>query len=375
MTPPPTSYWRPGDEPGGRQFVTLRGPDDKDFTLEGGATLDTVTVAYETWGTLNHARDNAVLVLHALTGDSHAAGEVGPGHRTPGWWRGVIGPGLAIDTDRFFVVCPNVLGACQGTTGPSSFAADNQPFGSRFPVITIRDQVAVELALSDHLEIERWAGVTGGSMGGMRVLEWAVTHPSRIERAVVLSVGASATADQIALSSLQVRAIQVDPHFAGGDYYSNETGPFEGLAIARGLGQFSYRTGAEFETRFGRELQVADDAVGGEYAIESYLSYQGAKLVGRFDPNSYVVLSEAMNHHDVGRGRGGVAAALRNADVPISVAGIESDRLYPLELQEQLVDLLPHAEPLTVISSLYGHDGFLLEVDQVGKVISTALNR
>jgi homoserine O-acetyltransferase len=375
VTPPPTSYWRPGDEPGGRQFVTLRGPDDKDFTLEGGATLDTVTVAYETWGTLNHARDNAVLVLHALTGDSHAAGEVGPGHRTPGWWRGVIGPGLAIDTDRFFVVCPNVLGACQGTTGPSSFAADNQPFGSRFPVITIRDQVAVELALSDHLEIERWAGVTGGSMGGMRVLEWAVTHPSRIERAVVLSVGASATADQIALSSLQVRAIQVDPHFAGGDYYSNETGPFEGLAIARGLGQFSYRTGAEFETRFGRELQVADDAVGGEYAIESYLSYQGAKLVGRFDPNSYVVLSEAMNHHDVGRGRGGVAAALRNADVPISVAGIESDRLYPLELQEQLVDLLPHAEPLTVISSLYGHDGFLLEVDQVGKVISTALNR
>jgi homoserine O-acetyltransferase len=375
VTPPPTSYWRPGDEPGGRQFVTLRGPDDKDFTLEGGATLDTVTVAYETWGTLNHARDNAVLVLHALTGDSHAAGEVGPGHRTPGWWRGVIGPGLAIDTDRFFVVCPNVLGACQGTTGPSSFAADNQPFGSRFPVITIRDQVAVELALSDHLEIERWAGVTGGSMGGMRVLEWAVTHPSRIERAVVLSVGASATADQIALSSLQVRAIQVDPHFAGGDYYSNETGPFEGLAIARGLGQFSYRTGAEFETRFGRELQVADDAVGGEYAIESYLSYQGAKLVGRFDPNSYVVLSEAMNHHDVGRGRGGVAAALRNADVPISVAGIESDRLYPLELQEQLVDLLPHAEPLTVISSLYGHDGFLLEVEQVGKVISAALNR
>jgi homoserine O-acetyltransferase len=375
VTPPPSSYWRTGDEPGRRQFVTLRGPDDKGFALEGGATLDEVTVAYETWGTLGPKRDNAVLVLHALTGDSHAAGEVESGHRTPGWWRGVIGPGLAIDTDRFFVICPNVLGACQGTTGPSSLAADGQPFGSRFPVITIRDQVAVEVALSDHLEIERWAGVTGGSMGGMRVLEWAITHPSRIDRAVVLSVGASATADQIALSSLQVRAIQVDPHFAGGDYYGNETGPFEGLAIARGLGQFSYRTGAEFETRFGRALQVPDDAIGGEYAIESYLSYQGAKLVGRFDPNSYIVLSEAMNHHDVGRGRGGVAAALSRADVSVTVAGIESDRLYPLELQEQLVDLLAHAEPLTVISSLYGHDGFLLEVEQVGKVISAALNR
>lgn len=375
MTPPPSSYWRAGDEPGRRQFVTLHGPDDRGFTLESGAKLDDVTVAYETWGRLASSRDNAVLVLHALTGDSHAAGEAAPGHQTPGWWRGLIGPGLAVDTDRFFVVCPNVLGACQGTTGPSSLAADGQPFGSRFPVITIRDQVGVELALSEHLEIERWAGVAGGSMGGMRVLEWAISLPSRVERAVVLSVGAAATADQIALSSLQARAIQADPHFAGGDYYDNETGPFEGLAIARGLGQFTYRTGAEFETRFGRALQVPDDAVGGEYAIESYLSYQGAKLVGRFDPNSYIVLSEAMNHHDVGRGRGGVAAALANVDVSVSVAGIESDRLYPLELQEQLVDQLPHAEPLTVISSLYGHDGFLLETEQVGKILSTALNR
>lgn len=372
---PPSSYWRPGDEPGQRQFVRLRAGDAGPFHLEGGGALDAVDVAYETWGTLNPSRTNAVLVLHALTGDSHATGEAGPGQRTPGWWRGVIGPGLAIDTERFFVVCPNVLGACQGTTGPSSLAADGRPFGSRFPVITIRDQVAVEVALSDHLEIERWAGVVGGSMGGMRVLEWAVTHPARIERAVVLSVGAAATADQIALSSLQVRAIEVDPHFAGGDYYDHDRGPFEGLAIARGLGQFSYRTGAEFETRFGRALQVPDDAVGADYAIESYLSYQGAKLVARFDPNSYIVLSEAMNHHDVGRGRGGVGAALATADVAVSVAGIKSDRLYPLELQEQLIELLPHAEPLTVISSLYGHDGFLLEVEQVAKVISAALNR
>jgi homoserine O-acetyltransferase len=335
-----------------------------------------VTVAYETWGTLNTSRSNAVLVLHALTADSHATGPAGLGHGASGWWQGVIGPGLAIDTDDYFVVCPNVLGACQGTTGPSSLAGDGQPFASRFPVITIRDQVSVEVALSDHLEIESWACVVGGSMGGMRALEWAVAHPERINRAVVLSVGAASTADEIALCALQVRAIRVDPNFNGGDYYPQARGPDEGLAIARGLGQFSYRTGNEFETRFARDLQVPSDVVGmGDYAIESYLKYQGNKLVARFDPNSYIVLSEAMNHHDVGRGRGGVAAALKDVSVPVTVAGILSDRLYPLELQEQLVELLPNAAPLEIISSHFGHDGFLLEVAQVGKVIELALRR
>ena len=189
MTSASSSYWSPGDEPGRRQFATLKN-DAGPFHLEGGGTLDSVTVAYETWGTLNPTRSNAVLVLHALTADSHAAGPAGPGHGAPGWWQGVIGPGLALDTDEYFVVCPNVLGACQGTTGPSSLAHDGRPFGSRFPVITIRDQVCVEVALSDHLEIEAWACVVGGSMGGMRALEWAVAFPERINRAVVLAVGA-----------------------------------------------------------------------------------------------------------------------------------------------------------------------------------------
>ena len=375
MTPPPSSYWSPGDEPGGRQFVTLK-HDGSAFNLEGGGTFNTVTVAYETWGTLNTSRSNAVLVLHALTADSHAAGPAGPGHGTTGWWQGVIGPGLALDTDEYFVVCPNVLGACQGTTGPSSLAGDGQPFGSRFPVITIRDQVCVEVALSDHLAIGAWACVVGGSMGAMRALEWAVAYPERINRAVVLAAGAASTADEIALCSLQESAIRVDPNFNGGDYYDQPRGPDEGLAIARGLGQFSYRTGNEFETRFGRDLQVHSDVVGaGDYAIESYLKYQGDKLVSRFDPNSYIVLSEAMNHHDVGRGRGGAAAALKGVSVPVTVAGILSDRLYPIELQEQLVELLPNTAPLEIISSHFGHDGFLLEVAQVGKVIELALRR
>ncbi len=375
MTPASSNYWSPGDDPGRRQFVTLKHHGGA-FNLEGGGTLDSVTVAYETWGTLNTSRSNAVLVLHALTADSHAAGPAGPGHGASGWWQGVIGPGLAIDTDEYFVVCPNVLGACQGTTGPSSLANDGQPFGSRFPVITIRDQVCVEMALSDHLGIGAWACVVGGSMGGMRALEWAVAYPERINRAVVLAVGAASTADEIALCSLQVRAIRVDPNFNGGDYYAQSRGPDEGLTIARGLGQFSYRTGNEFDTRFGRDLQVHDDVVGaGDYAIESYLKYQGDKLVARFDPNSYIVLSEAMNHHDVGRGRGGVAAALKGVSVPVTVAGLLSDRLYPIELQEQLVELLPNAAPLEIISSHFGHDGFLLEVAQVGKVIELALRR
>lgn len=374
MTLSPSSFWSPGDEPGNRKFVTLTAPDHKPFELEGGGVLDTVTVAYETWGALNADKSNSVLVLHALTGDSHAAGSAQPGHVTPGWWQGVIGPGLAIDTDKFFVVCPNVLGACQGTTGPSSLAPDGRRFGSRFPIVTIRDQVAVEVALADYLEIESWAGVVGGSMGGMRVLEWAVGFPARTGHAVVLAVGAAATADQIALSALQNRAIRADPRFAGGDYYDNDRGPDEGLAIARGLGQFTYRTGTEFEIRFGRQLQIESELVGeGPYAIESYLSYQGAKLGARFDPNSYIVLSEAMNHHDVGRGRGGVAEALKSVSIPVSVAGIVSDRLYPLELQEQLVELLPYAEPLAVITSDFGHDGFLLEVEKVGDVIAKAL--
>ena len=375
MTPPPTSYWRPGDEPGHRKFVTLTANDGRAFNFEGGGHLDSVTVAYETWGTLNASRSNAVLVLHAISADSHAYGPEGHGHVTHGWWNGVVGPGLAIDTDRFFVVCPNVLGACQGTTGPSSLAPDGRPFGSRFPIITIRDQVNVEVAFSNYLEIDAWAGVVGGSMGGMRVLEWAVGHSNRLQHAIVLAVGAASTADEIALCSLQIRAIKNDPHFHGGDYYDSGIAPIEGMAIARGLGQFTYRTGNEFEIRFGRQLQEPGDVVGSSvYAIESYVNYQGAKLGRRFDPNSYIALSDAMNHHDVGRGRGGVEAALRGVEVPVTVAGILSDRLYPLELQEQLVKLIPNASPLEVISSDFGHDGFLLEVQQVGKVIASALH-
>ena len=366
--------WRPGSPPGGRQFVDLFGTSGGALALEFGGRMAEVTVAYEAWGTLNAQRSNGVLVLHALTMDSHVAGPAGPGHVAVGWWDGVIGPGLPLDTDRYFVVCPNVLGGCQGTTGPASRAPDGVAYGSRFPIITIRDQVAVEAALADALGIGAWAGVVGGSMGGMRVLEWCIGYPERVRHAVVLAVGAAATAEQIALCSLQIRAIRNDPAFAGGDYYAKDLYPVDGLSLARGIGQVTYRTANELQSRFGRSAEAEEDPLkGGRFAVESYLEYHGDKLVDRFDPNSYIVLSEAMNHHDVGRGRGGLAQALGQVQADVTVAGIASDRLYPLELQEELGRLLPGGRPVAVVQSAFGHDGFLLETEQIGAVLAAAL--
>jgi homoserine O-acetyltransferase/O-succinyltransferase len=379
MTPPSTvpvtGAWQEGDPVGHRRFTTLF--ESRSHVLEAGGHLAPITVAYETWGSLNDARDNAVLVLHALTGDSHAAGPPGPGHNEAGWWNDIVGPERPIDTNRFFVVCPNVLGGCQGTTGPASLdPVTGRPFGSRFPVITIRDQVVVEASLADTLGIERWAAVVGGSMGGQRALEWAVSFPSRVPRAVVLAAGARATAEEIALSSLQIRAIELDPRFRGGDYYDAEVGegPWRGMCLARGVGQVSYRSEEEFDERFGRGRQADEQPLrGGRYAVESYLEYHGEKLASRFDANTYVALSRAMNHHDVGRGRGGIAAALSRITGEVAIAGISSDRLYPLRLQKELAARIPRNSGVEVIQSISGHDGFLTESEAVGKVITRAL--
>jgi homoserine O-acetyltransferase len=372
---PVTGAWRPGDPPGRRRFATLF--DARPHILETGGRLAGVTIAYETWGTPNADASNALLVLHALTGDSHATGPAGPGHAAEGWWDGLIGPGCPIDTDRFFVVCPNVLGGCQGTTGPASTdPATGAPYGSRFPTVTIRDQVVVEAALATRLGITRWASVVGGSMGGQRALEWAVAFPDRVPHAVVMACGAQATAEEIALCSLQIRAIRADPCFRGGDYYDAAPGegPWRGMSLARGIGQVSYRSEIEFDERFGRGRQGDEQPLdGGRYAIESYLEYHGQKLASRFDANTYVTLSQAMNHHDVGRGRGGIRAALARIRGAVTLAGISSDRLYPLRLQHELAELIPGATGVTVVESLDGHDGFLTETEQVGAVIRKAL--
>ena len=371
--PPVTGAWRPGDPPGRRQFATLF--TDHPLTLRAGGALSSVTVAYETWGSLNADASNALLVLHALTGDSHAAGAAVEGHSQLGWWSPLIGPGRAMDTDRFFVVCPNVLGGCQGTTGPSSIdPVTGTVFGSRFPVTTIRDQVDVEAALADHLGIERWHSVVGGSMGGQRAIEWIVKYRDRVVRAVLIACGAAATAQQIALCSLQIRAVEADAHFHGGDYYDSDAGPWRGLSIARGIGQVSYRSELELAQRFNRGHQNDEHPFeGGLYTVESYLEYHGEKLAHRFDANTYIALSRAMNHHDVGRARGGVANALSQVTAEVTIAGISSDGLYPLRLQHELADLIPRNKGVDVVSSIAGHDGFLTENEAIGDIIAGAL--
>jgi homoserine O-acetyltransferase len=358
---PVTGAWREGDVVGARRFV-----DVGDIALESGVVVPGVRMAYETWGAFDGG--NAVLVLHALTGDSHVSGPAGPGHPTPGWWDALVGPGRAIDTDRFFVVAANILGGCQGSTGPSSPGPDGRPWGGSFPALTVRDQVAAEAALSDVLGIDRWHAVVGGSAGGMRAVEWAVEHPERVERLFLLATSAAASADQIALSGTQIDAIRADAAFAGGDYYDQPVGPVAGLDLARRIAHISYRSEPELQERFGRDVQ-AD----GRFAVESYLQHHGAKLARRFDANSYVVLSAAMNSHDVGRGRGGVAAALARVTARTVVAGIDSDRLYPLHQQRELADGIPGAEALAVVESPYGHDGFLIESARVGELARALL--
>jgi len=353
--------WVEGDPAGDRRFLDLPGP----FRPERGGLIPAVRVAYETWGTLDGDGTNAVLVEHALTGDSHVVGPPGPGHPTGGWWDGLVGPGRALDTDRFFVVGANVLGGCQGTTGPLSPGPDGGRWGARFPEVTVGDQVRVEAALADALGIDRWACVVGGSMGGMRALEWAVALPGRVATLFFLASGAVATADQIGTQTTQQAAIRADPRWAGGDY-SLDDPPLAGLGVARRIAHLTYRSALELGERFGNEVQ--DD---GRYAVASYLDHHADKLGRRFDAASYVLLTEAMNSWDVGRGRGGVEAALGRVTARSLVAGVDGDRLYPLALQQQVADAL--GVPLQVIASPYGHDGFLIEVEAVGDLLRSLL--
>ncbi|MET3962989.1 homoserine O-acetyltransferase [Marmoricola sp. OAE513] len=331
------------------------------FRPERGGTIDELEIAFRTWGTPVPARRprNAVLVLHALTGDADAAT----------WWNQVVGPGKPLDTDHWYVVSANVLGGCSGSTGPATLAGDGRPWGSRFPAITIRDQVRAERRLADHLGIDRFAAVLGGSMGGMRALEWGLSYPDRVGALLVLATSAAASADQLGTQSTQVAAITGDPHWQGGDYDRAGETPAYGLGIARRIAHLTYRSATELDLRFGRDQR--DDEM---FQVVSYLEHQADKLVGRFDAGSYVALTRAMDFHDVGRERGGVGAALARLRVPTVVAGVDSDRLYPLHQQRELATAIPTAGPLRVITSTYGHDGFLVEAGQVGAVVRETLD-
>ena len=373
--PPASGAWRDGDPAGEREFASIGS-----LALENGRELSSVRIAYETWGELNQAGDNAVLVLHALTGDSHAFGPASASHPTEGWWSEIIGPGRAIDTDRFFVVAPNMLGGCQGSTGPSSLDRFGREYGPLFPFITIRDQVAAQLALSDAIGVTKWHSVIGGSMGGMHVLEWAIAHPERLERIGVFAAPAIASADQIALNSVQVEAVRTDPAFNNGDYYDAKPGfgPHRGLALARRMALLNYRSSNELNARFERTWQssVSPLGNGGRFAVESYLDFHGNKFTRRFDANSYITLVNAMNSHDVGRGRGSVAEALASIRAKSLVVGIDSDRLFPLEDQTLIAEHIGGeliGGELRVIESAFGHDGFLIEHQIMSELITELL--
>jgi homoserine O-acetyltransferase len=378
---PASGAWRDGDPVGSRRFVPIGA--ERPFAMEFGGSLSDARLAYETWGELDDSASNAVLVCHALTGDAHAAGPMGPAHPTPGWWDDLIGPGRPLDTDRLFVVCANVLGGCQGSTGPSSpDPATGRPYGSRFPMVSIRDMVRAQAALADHLGIDRWHSVIGGSMGGMQVLEWAVMFPQRVGSFVAIATTPAASAWQVAWSAVGRTALALDPRWRGGDYYDAEPGdgPHAGLAIARAVAQITYRSDEVFEERFGRELVDPIDAfeLWSRFQVEGYLDHHGQKLARRFDANSYLLLNRAMDLHDLGRGRGGIDLALRRVVAPSLVLGITSDTLdHPHQQQGLHAGLVAAGKDSTfgMIESPHGHDGFLLEFDQVADHITRFLTR
>jgi homoserine O-acetyltransferase/O-succinyltransferase len=370
--PPATGAWRDGDSVGDRQFAPI-----PSLTLESGRELSGAKIAYETWG---DSANPAVLVLHGVTGDSHAVGKASKAHPTEGWWNGIIGSGLSIDTDKFYVIAPNILGGCQGSTGPSSLDRNGREYGSKFPYLSIRDQVAALKAFTEVIGIKTFYAVIGGSMGGMHTLEWAYMFPKSVERIAVIAAPPVTTADQIALNSVQIEAIKADPAFDKGNYYDAKAGfgPHRGLSLARRMALLNYRSPTELNDRFERTWQsgVSPLGGGGRFAVESYLDFHGNKFTRRFDANSYITLVEAMNSHDIGRDRGGVAKALSKIKHKALVVGISSDRLFPISGQKLIAEHLGGeliGKKLQVVDSEYGHDGFLIEAEIVGPLLAKLL--
>jgi homoserine O-acetyltransferase len=370
--PPASGAWRDGDPSGDRLFAPL-----PELTFENGQTLAGAKMAYETWG---DPQNPVVFIFHAFTGDSHATGPSSKAHPTEGWWSEVIGPGMPIDTDKYFVICPNMLGGCQGSTGPSSLDRLGREYGPKFPYLTIRDQVLAAKAFLDAIGISQLHAVIGGSMGGMHVLEWAISYPKTTERIAVIAAPPVATADQIALNSVQIEAIKTDPAFNKGHYYDAKAGfgPHRGLALARRMALLNYRSPQELNERFERTWQsgVSPLGGGGRFAVESYLDFHGNKFTRRFDANSYITLVEAMNSHDVGRGRGSVKKALAKIKQKTLVVGISSDRLFPIAGQKLIAESVSGpliGGKLHVLDSEFGHDGFLIESKIVGPLLAKLL--
>lgn len=338
-----------------------------ELRLDSGAIIAPVTVAYETWGRLDATRDNVVLVCHALTGDSHAADLETPDDPRAGWWNPLIGPGRAFDTDRFFVVCANVIGGCYGSSGPTSpHPEDGRPYGMRFPLVSIGDIVRAQRFLLERLGVRRLALVAGGSIGGLQALEWTVAFPDFVERAVILAAGARLSAQGIALNEIGRRAIFADPRWNGGDYPANH-GPDDGLSIARMAAMLSYTSADDLAQRFGRSpasRPTSEPSLGGAFDVESYLQYQGLKLVRRFDANSYLILTRAMDRYDLAEQHATDLEALRRVRAQVLTIGISSDWLFPKEQVRAIAEGILAAGGQALyreIDSRLGHDAFLKE--------------
>lgn len=355
------------------------------FSLDSGESVGPVDVEYETYGTLSPAKDNVVLIAHALSGDAHVAGwdknaeATGRIWRTrkPGWWDPIVGPGKAIDTNRFFVICSNLLGSCYGTTGPSSTnPTTGKPYGLAFPVVTVGDWVRLQARLLDALGIERIHAVVGGSLGGQQALEWALAFPERVTKSIVLAASARLSAQGIAFNAVGRYSIMNDPDFRGGDYYGNG-GPNRGLAAARMLAHITYLSDQSMHEKFGRRLRDKDRpdfGFGVEFEVESYLDHQGRTFVERFDANSYLYITRAMDYYDAAAqwGGGNLIEACRRARSEMMVVSFSSDWLYPPpQCKELALALCRNGAPVTYVdvNSRYGHDAFLVETDSVGRLL------
>lgn len=347
------------------------------FQFESGSKLGPVDVAFETYGELNSEGTNCILICHALTGSAHAGFYNSEDDKVPGWWDGIIGPGKALDTSKYFVVCSNILSGCYGTTGPSTMnRATMREYGTSFPLTTIRDMVRVQKRLLDWLGVERLRLVIGGSMGGMQALEWAVMYPDFIDKVASVATGATHTAWGIGLNEVARQAIFTDPAYQNGNYYATGQ-PARGLALARMIAMISYRSPESFTMRFQRERTRPDD--GAEFfdlknifQVESYLHYQGVKLVERFDANTYVYITRAMDLHDVARDRGKIGDVLGTVRAKTLCIGITSDMLYPAEEQRGLAEMIPDAR-YAEVQSIHGHDAFLIEFEQMIRLLKDFL--
>jgi homoserine O-acetyltransferase len=359
-----------------RYFTFAEPPDE--LTLESGEKLGPITLAYETYGELDGAKANAVLIVHALSGDAHAAGVAADDGR-PGWWDNLIGPGKAFDTDKYFVICSNVVGGCKGSTGPSSVnPASGKPYGLDFPFVTVGDTVAAQTRLLDHLGIQRLLSVAGGSMGGMQVLEWMVARPERILSAIPIATAVKHSPQQIAFNEVGRQAIMADPNWRNGDYY-DAAPPAAGLAVARMIGHITYMSDKSMAEKFGRRFTDEKPFFNfsPDFEVEGYLQYRGRSFVDRFDANSYLYITKAIDLFDASGGKN-LGETLKGSTTKVLVIAFKSDWLYPAYQSQEIVRACKRAgldATYCEIDSSYGHDAFLLEADEETHLIHHFLER